>query len=406
MELRESFLKIRCAVVSTHVIQHFAPLYRALAERDELEVCVFYASRSGLDAYCDPGFNKELAWDSDLTTGYAFEFLPRASVRWKPGFFRTRGNGLEDALDVFKPAVIFVFGYTPLIMIRAMVYARRRACGLVMMTDSELVHARPVWKTLGRRMILPLIFASVDRFLTIGDSNEICLSCYGVSGSRLVRGGYPTDEASFLAARQKRGRLRAEVRTAWDIRDDEFVALFMGKLIPRKRPEDVLNGIARLSQRTRLPVTCVFAGDGELRAELERRSTKRGTFRAIFLGFVNQSSLGGVYAAADVLVHPAEFDPHPLAITEAVQVGLPVVVSDRVGAVGRTDTARPGINARVYPCGDVGALAETLAELAENREVLALLGEGTERVARETGLQACVEGFLRAVREAATGRLC
>jgi glycosyltransferase involved in cell wall biosynthesis len=147
----------------------------------------------------------------------------------------------------------------------------------------------------------------------------------------------------------------------------------------------------------------VFAGDGELRADLESQSLDP-MIRAVFLGFVSYSRLPAIYAAADVLVHPAEFDPHPLAITEAIQVGLPIVVSDRVGAVGKSDTARPGVNALVYPCGDIGALSATLGQLANCHADVDRLAQGTETVARETGLHSCVEGFVRAVREAVASR--
>ena len=41
----------------------------------------------------------------------------------------------------------------------------------------------------------------------------------------------------------------------------------------------------------------------------------------------------------------SEKDPHPLAVTESMAAGNAVIASDRVGCVGPTDAARPGVNA-------------------------------------------------------------
>ena len=78
------------------------------------------------------------------------------------------------------------------------------------------------------------------------------------------------------------------------------------------------------------------------------------------LGFVNVDRLAEVYCAADILAHPSELDPHPLVLSEAACVGLPLLISDRVGAAGPTDIAREGENAVVYPCGDVRALTDAV----------------------------------------------
>ena len=57
-----------------------------------------------------------------------------------------------------------------------------------------------------------------------------------------------------------------------------------------------------------------------------------------------------------VQVHPSQADPHPLITSEGACMGLPMIYSDRIGAVGPTDIAREGENVIVYPCGDTAAL--------------------------------------------------
>ena len=114
----------------------------------------------------------------------------------------------------------------------------------------------------------------------------------------------------------------------------------------------------------------MVAGDGEQRAELEA-AARAADVPADFLGFVNIDALPDLYAAGDILVHAAEVEQYGMVLLEAAVVGLPIIASDRIGAVGPTSIARPGVNALVYPCGDVGALRTAVIELAGDPRRLA-----------------------------------
>ena len=82
-------------------------------------------------------------------------------------------------------------------------------------------------------------------------------------------------------------------------------------------------------------------------------------------------------------VHPSNIDPHPLAISEAIYCGLPIVASDRIGSIGPTDDVIPGVNGWSYPCGDVTALANLLAEIMKKPMQLEKAGKSSlENAAR------------------------
>jgi glycosyltransferase involved in cell wall biosynthesis len=119
----------------------------------------------------------------------------------------------------------------------------------------------------------------------------------------------------------------------------------------------------------------------------------------LLAGFVNVDRLPDHFAAADVLVHPASRDPHPLICSEAAAIGLPMILSDRVGTIGPTDISRRDENALVYPCGDVPALADCIVRLADDPKLLEKMSEASLRIFDECSLTASVEGFMRAVAE-------
>ncbi len=114
-------------------------------------------------------------------------------------------------------------------------------------------------------------------------------------------------------------------------------------------------------------------------------------------GFVNVDALPAYYCAADILVHPSEHDPHPLICAEAAAIGLPMILSDRVGAIGPTDIARAGENALVYRCGDIDALAAAITRLSEDETLRQAMAERSRHVYLSCDLEASICGILRAL---------
>jgi glycosyltransferase involved in cell wall biosynthesis len=64
-------------------------------------------------------------------------------------------------------------------------------------------------------------------------------------------------------------------------------------------------------------------GEGPLKADLTARIAQHGLTNAYLMG--HQPNVADCYLEASILAHPAEFEGFPLAVTEALASGLPVV---------------------------------------------------------------------------------
>ncbi len=145
-------------------------------------------------------------------------------------------------------------------------------------------------------------------------------------------------------------------------------------------------------------------GDGADRESLE--SASRATrVKSIFTGFVNIDQLAPYYSAADILVHPAELEQFGMITVEAAILGLPMILSDRVGAIGATSVARPGENTIVYPCGDVDALADAIHCLINQPETRARMREASLRISLDHDGSKSVAGVLAAARHCLANNL-
>ena len=361
-------MPIRLAIIVSHPIQYFAPWYRELAQVSDIELKVFFCCDWGVKKYVDPGFKVEMSWDIPLLEGYAHEFLPLARRPQHLGFWEVDNPSVSATLDRFQPNLVTVFGYAHRTNWRAAFWARRRHRPVLLYSDSNSLVTPPWWKRALKNVVVKSFYRYVDGALFIGENNRAYHMAYGIPEDRLFPGVYPVERRRLLQAVPDLAATRAQLRSSLGIPREAFVVLFCGKYIERKRPMDVLVAVNSLV-RKRLPVWALLVGEGEQRPAMQAFCQQEGFKNVTLTGFVNQSAIPSYYAASDVIAVTSSFEAYGLVATEAAVFGLPIVVSDRVGCIGPRDTAQPGQNAIVFPCGDTAGLAETVELLFSDHDL-------------------------------------
>lgn len=172
-------------------------------------------------------------------------------------------------------------------------------------------------------------------------------------------------------------------------RPDRFTVLFVGRDPYRKGLLDLLEAARGLPRGTRLLVV------GELDA------TARGTLAGLgieveALGGVGGDEMPALYRRASVLALPSLSEAFGMVVLEAMASGVPVVISDQVGA---GEVMTDGAEGFVVPVGDPDALAERLATLAHDRDLLESMSRQARRRAEANTWGHYGERLVRAYRE-------
>lgn len=385
----------RLAIVVSHPIQHFVPFYRALAADTRLEPHVLFGGPIGIKPYYDEEMRSEIKWNMDLLGGYSHEFLDERATS-QPHFFSMNSPHVAKRLSAFAPDAVITYGYAQINALRALSWAGRTRVPAMIIGDSERLRERSGLRTTLKSALVPRILARYSAYLGVGDHNEAYYRHYGARPDRIFRVPFTIDEQPFRHAAERRAELRAQLRGELGIASDRRVILFVGKLSPRKRPADIIEALARHRDTGTENVTALYAGNGESAASINALAVERGVDVRL-LGFINVDKLPAVYAAADLLVHPSEADPHPLVCSEAACIGLPMILSDRVGAAGPTDIARIGVNALDYRCGDATALARRLGELLGDPHKLDAMSDASRNVFDQLDVQRSIAGVHQAL---------
>ena len=142
-----------------------------------------------------------------------------------------------------------------------------------------------------------------------------------------------------------------------ELRDDDFVIGWAGRLSEIKRPLDLVRTLASVPE-SRL----VIAGDGELRPGVEQLAAKLNVSdRLTILGYVDD--MGAWYRTFDVFLLTSANEGAPVVAIEALAAGVPVVATDAGGTRTVVDDDETGF---LTPIGDVRGLAERVTALRDD----------------------------------------
>lgn len=180
------------------------------------------------------------------------------------------------------------------------------------------------------------------------------------------------DEGVVLGE-DERNRLRKEITG----RSDDSLLISVGRLSPDKCVDDLLKAFAHV--RLSFPAaSLLIVGDGEHKVELELYAQKLGVSDSVYwLGARND--IPQLLSLSDIFVSASRREGLSLAVLEAMNASLPLVVTD-VGENRKLVMDDAGI---LVPSEDPARLAEAITELLLNREMALEMGAAGLARARE-----------------------
>lgn len=360
-------MKPRLAIVLTHPIQYYTPIFSLLTRKALVDIKVFYTwSQISTGKRFDPGFGREVEWDIPLLEGYAYEFLGNTSAQ--PGSHHFRGIVNPDAIakiESFEPDAILIFGWAFVSHLRIMRYFKNKI-PVIFRGDSTLLDEKKGLKTLARYWFLRWVYSHIDKALYVGKSNYDYYIKFGIKPAQLVWAPHAVDNQRFIVHNKDYTLQARTIRQSLNIGEADFVFLFAGKFEPKKDPELLLNSFLRSGLGK--SVHLVLAGNGVLEESLKIKS--KDAVNVHFLGFQNQQAMPALYRVGDVFVLPSggPGETWGLAVNEAMACSRPLIVSDKCGCAA--DLVENGVNGNIFAAGNEDDLIEKMVSSYQQRDKL------------------------------------
>jgi glycosyltransferase involved in cell wall biosynthesis len=390
--------RVRVALFAASPVYYQAPLYRLLAADPRIDFTAVFASSSGVRPG-ELGFGRPVSFGTEVLEGYRSHFLRRADTNevHRRGLLRLRDPDVVTAVARGRYDVLWLHGYDSLthLLAAATQLLSRRA--LLYREDATLLNPRPARRRALKRLLLPLLFRRA-RALAVGSENRRWFQSFGVRPELIFSVPYAVENDRLQEQAAELEPSRSALRRALGVAEDGGpVILCVARLVAKKEPLLLLEAFRRARAGRRC--TLLLVGSGELEEEVQSEMRRSSIPDVVLTGFLSQAEIVRAYAAADVFVLPSSHDETwGLVVNEAMNFALPIVVSDKVGSAA--DLVVDGDNGFVVPAGDVDALAERLALLADDPALRQRLGSSSRARIEQWTYDAALEGLLEAIADA------
>jgi glycosyltransferase involved in cell wall biosynthesis len=369
---------LRVVFVTPEPTPYRAPLFDLIAARPEVDLFVVYAAASVQDRR----WTVEPAHPHVVLGGRRLP-LPAGLLPHDypvdPAVWRLLGER--------DPDVVVATGWSTFASQAAVVWARTHGVPYLIAAESHDREPRTGWRLALKRLVVPHVLRPAAGVLVTGSLAREHALAYGAD-PRGVEVLANTVDVDALGRRveELRGQ-RDALRARLGASEPDVLVLSVARLAPEKGLETLADAVAKVSG-ARLAI----AGEGPLRPALEQRGD------VTLLGQLDADALLEAYAAADVFALLSRREPWGVVVNEAAAAGLPLVLSDRVGAAH--DLLRPGENGALVPPDHVAAAASALGALAADAGRREREGARSRELVAGWGYEPSVEAFVRAVSSA------
>jgi glycosyltransferase involved in cell wall biosynthesis len=305
--------------------------------------------------------------------------------------------GIWRLLDRQRFDVLVIGGWSLLATQLAIVWARTHRVPYLLISENHFRESRPSWITKLKELVLPRLVRPAAGQLVTGTLAREHQLHYGARPETITIFPNTVDVEEFGRRADELRARRDQLRAGLGVAEDAVVVTQVSRFIPFKGPDEAIEATARARALTDRRLHLVLVGSGPMRDELERRAAEL-ELDVTFAGWRSGESLLEAYAATDVFILLSRREPWGIVVNEAAACGLPLVLTDTVGAA--IDLLVPGENGELVRSGDLDGQAAAVARLAADDGLRARYGARSRELAAPWGYGPSVESFVEAIRRA------
>ena len=375
----------RLAVVTTHPIQYYAPLFKLLHQRRKIELKVFYTWGRTVQNKHDPGFNKLVNWDIPLLEGYSFEWVENIALNPGSGIFSGIVTpGLTKQIEAFSPDAILFLGWAYNGHLKALRYFKNKV-PVYFRGDSTLIDEKPGIKSYFRTQLLKWVYKHIDHAFYCGTNNKAYFKKFGLKESQLNFAPHAVDNERFALNRSEEAlNLRKEL----GISDSDLLVLFAGKFEEKKDPLLLIKAFLELGYSN---CHLLIVGNGALEGQMKQMSSNIKQIH--FMDFQNQSFMPVLYQACQLFCLPSSGpgETWGLAVNEAMASGKAILISDRTGC--GVDLVKTGVNGEIFKNRNIHDLVRKLKALLDDEIKLSEKGQRSKMIIQDWNFNSLAEAI-------------
>jgi len=373
------------AIITPFPAPYRIPFFNALDKIPEIDLTILITEMKGVP-------NQE--W-SDNVRDWNFRYIilpsiviPYQAPQFGPAYYPINYT-LPIELMRQRYDVIITLGWTSLFS-NISLFMKRILSSRIVLWETSIPNPA---SRLKQRLepFIRLLISSYDAWLAISTLCCEYLKSYGANPDRIFLMPQVIDFDYYNKSAHKLANYKSELRRTYNVYNRKVIC-FVGQLIERKGINLLIETVYKLIDS--IPeLLLLIVGKGPYEDNLKQHCKKLGlnNKHIRFLGFIPQSKLPEIYSVSDVFVLPSYYDTFGAVVLEAMASGLPVVVTECVGA--SSNVVFNGINGLVVPKGSVKGLRDAISKILGDVKVQNKMIKASESILRNLNTDNTVNIF-------------
>ena len=251
---------------------------------------------------------------------------------------------IEQAVRDFVPEAILTSGWADKGYLR--ICRRMRGLGVPVVAGCDTQWTGSFRQWVASKASAMHVRRAIDVLWVTGERQATLARALGYTGDAIWEGYYACNWSEFATS---------EMEPSEEVSTSPYF-LFVGRYVDAKGLDTLAQAYRKYCGMVDAPWKLVCAGTGPLGPMLRAAGAEDR-------GFLQPDKLPALMRAAAAFVLPSRFEPWGVVVQEAAASGLPLVLSDRVGA--GVHLLRGHWNGYVFPAGSDEKLAKALVEIHE-----------------------------------------
>ncbi len=375
----------RVAFLTNIVSPYRKPVFKSLAHTKGIDLRIFVDAQSEFDRDWNVSID-DLPIEQTHSFSWKQTEVSNGSTRYTQKLTKHVPYGLPYQLFRFKPKVVISLelGFRTAF---AAAYCKVTRTKLVIWSYQSRVSAQQGFL---RKLWRSVLLKQAATVVGMGTQAHEVLRHWGVPEAKIIDAPNAADHASYLRAlySDKASRQIQTLRKVYAPR--QKLAVVVGRLIPLKGIEHMLDSWNALPDELKAEWKLVFVGTGPL-AELVAQQDSRYIEH---VGSVPPQSMPYWYAAADLNIFPSCGDVWGLAVNEASICGTPTLCSKYAGCCD--DLIRDGETGFSIDFSATEHAAQRLQQVLQRRD-LTQVGRAAQQVIRSYSPRTMAHSFQQAI---------
>jgi glycosyltransferase, family 1 len=222
-----------------------------------------------------------------------------------------------------------------------------------------------------------LIYYPVERFLSRYTGTQICINMEDFNNAKKFKAtnveyiaGVGIDTKGIKEKSDIEDKQKDELKKELNLKDTDRILITAGEMIERKNQKFLLEVVKKIKEKE-TPVKLIVCGHGRLEHFLKSKVKELGVENnVIFTGY--RTDIYKILGLAEIFLFSSLQEGLPVAVMEAMAVGLPVVCSNVRGNADLIDNEKGGY---VLDKFDVNRWADLIYSLLMDKNRLKSFGE-------------------------------